>query len=110
MWTGVMRNAAWPGRGVSWMMQRAHANGVEFVQDVYESYSFIDDKYALDAVHESWQPIWGAALSREAATGCMVGKRAVTRPTHLPSYRPRNLPASFPASSSEIVVGSDCRT
>jgi len=77
---------------LSWMMSKAQAQGLVFDPDVLADYkSPIDEKYALDTKHESWNPVWLFPKSRNIAANATLSNSVVVRCQEDNSYRPRNL-------------------
>ncbi len=89
---------------LGWMMEKAQALGLEFDKGVFAKYCPIDPKHGLDAIHESWFPLWGFPTTRQIATGSTIASSVGLRIQYLPAYRPPNLPSSFPMLASGLAV------
>ena len=77
---------------LAWMMEKASALGLQFAADAKSSYSFpVDPKYALDKMHESWNPIWGFPKHRSIGDKSVIANSAVLRAQHDDSWHPPNL-------------------
>lgn len=76
----------------SWMMGKAKALGLVLDETVVSRYpSLIDKKYALDAKHESWCPLWLFPKARVIAPNATLSNSVVVRCQSDNSYRPLNL-------------------
>ena len=80
---------------LSWMMSKAAALGVQFAPATMTQYSLpVAAKYALDAIHESWNPLWGFPIRREIAKGVTVSGSVAVRCSEVSGYQPANLTIS----------------
>jgi len=98
---------------LSWMMGKAQKLGLVFSAGVIADFpSPLDEKYALDTKHESWNPIWLFPKSRDVAANATLSNSVGVRCAEDGSYRPRNLnllsglPAPSYASSIAVSVTS----
>jgi uncharacterized protein (DUF2235 family) len=89
---------------LGWMMNKVRATGLQFDPDVLQSYTALDPKHALDAMHDSWSLAWGFPRARTIAAGSVIANSVAIRNQHDPSYHPPNLPASFPDPNSGMRV------
>lgn len=83
---------------LSWMMNKAYAipmpdkrPGLLLDPGVWDKFSCIDAKHALDQKHESWNVIWGFPKAREIAANACLSDSVKLRCEHDNTYRPRNL-------------------
>ncbi len=76
---------------LAWMMQKAHAHGVDFDAATYGQYESLDAKHALDLKHESWSPQWLFPAARSIDDKASISNSAQLRLQHDSSYNPRNL-------------------
>jgi uncharacterized protein (DUF2235 family) len=77
---------------LAWMMSKAAALGVQFAPTAVAKYTIpTAAKYALDAIHESWTPLWGFPVNRTIANNGSLSNSAVLRFQNDSSYRPSNL-------------------
>ncbi len=90
---------------LSWMMGKARTLGLEFDGDVWASYASLDPKHALDAKHESWNPLWLFPKRRTIAQDAALSNSVVIRCEHDDTYRPKNLTLEngVPANSYAVV-------
>jgi uncharacterized protein (DUF2235 family) len=83
---------------LGWMMGKAAEKGLAFDPAVLATYSPPEAKHSLDAMHDSWSPLWGFPKRRSIPSGAAISNSVVVRLEHLPGYRPPNLPPTFPAN------------
>jgi uncharacterized protein (DUF2235 family) len=77
---------------LSWMMDKAAALGVQFAASAVAQYKVpIAAKYALDEIHESWNPLWGFPLSRQIPNGVSLSQSVAVRCKQDSRYQPGNL-------------------
>jgi uncharacterized protein (DUF2235 family) len=77
---------------LSWIAGKAQAAGLVFYPEFLGMFpSVTDAKYALDTLHESWNPKWLFPKSRIIAPDAAVANSVGIRCQEIPSYRPRNL-------------------
>jgi len=76
---------------LGWMMKKAAAHGVEFDPAVYQAYTSIDCKHALDQKHESWSMKWAPARLRDIADNASISNSVQMRLRHDAAYTPDNL-------------------
>ena len=90
---------------LSWMMGKANALGVQFVDEVWKQYQAVDPKNALDTIHESWNLLWGFPRHRTIAANSSLANSVAIRCAHDSSYRPQNLTLTngSPAAGYSIV-------
>ncbi|MGC2111264.1 MAG: DUF2235 domain-containing protein [Candidatus Korobacteraceae bacterium] len=76
---------------LGWMMTKAQAHGVDFDPAVYQFYTNLDAKHALDQKHESWSPRWAPSKLRDIDDHASVSNSVLMRLQHDASYAPLNL-------------------
>jgi len=76
---------------LSWMLSKAIKLNVDVIPDVLARYSPIDPKHALDALHESWNVLWGFPKRREIPAGSYLSDSVIARYQEEHVYRPPNL-------------------
>jgi uncharacterized protein (DUF2235 family) len=77
---------------LGWMMNKARALGLDIAPAALAWYSFpLDSKYALDQLHESWNPLWGFPNNREIASTSHLANSVLIRCQHHIGYQPGNL-------------------
>jgi uncharacterized protein (DUF2235 family) len=77
---------------LSWMMSKAANLGLQFASEASSRYPFpIDSKYALDKVHDSWNPLWGFPKRRSIGQDAVLADSVILRCQHDNSWRPMNL-------------------
>lgn len=81
---------------LGWMMAKAAQNGLTFDSSVLSRYSPSAAKHSLDVIHESWSPLWGFPRSRQISSPACFSNSVGIRREQLPTYRPANLPGTFP--------------
>jgi uncharacterized protein (DUF2235 family) len=92
---------------LSWMMDKAAALGVQFAPSALTQYKVpVAAKYALDEIHESWNPLWGFPMSRQIAAGVSLSGSVAVRCRQNSSYHPANLVinSGVPDASYPIVA------
>ncbi len=91
----------------SWMLSKAIALGLEVSADVITKYPFpLDAKYALDQLHESWNPVWGFPRPRKIPAGSNIANSAALRFAHDNTWRPSNLDVANNAIASGYKIVS----
>lgn len=93
----------WPETGLSdltlgWMMARAQARGLLIDPTVFQTYTTLDPKHALDQAHDAWSPLWGFPTNRTPPAGSVFSPTVAVRWNNDTSYRPTNLPPGFPGA------------
>lgn len=93
----------WPETGLSdltlgWMMARAQARGLLIDPTVFQTYTTLDPKHALDQIHDAWNPLWGFPTNRTPPAGSVFAPTVTVRWSNDTSYRPTNLPPGFPGT------------
>jgi hypothetical protein len=74
------------------MMDKAAALGVQFAASAVAQYKVpIAAKYALDEIHESWNPLWGFPLPRQIPNGVSLSQSVAVRCKQDNRYQPGNL-------------------
>jgi uncharacterized protein (DUF2235 family) len=87
---------------LGWMMAKAAALGLTIDPGVQAKYALpIDPEYALDQLHESWNPVWGFPRRRTIAANSTLANSVLVRCEHDPSYRPENLAFSSGVLSAQ---------
>jgi uncharacterized protein (DUF2235 family) len=77
---------------LSWMVSKAQAAGLVFDPEFLAKFPSVNDpKYALDTLHESWNPKWLFPKSRTIAPNAAMANSVGIRCREIPAYRPRNL-------------------
>jgi uncharacterized protein (DUF2235 family) len=77
---------------LSWMMSKAANLGLQFASDASSRYAFpTDPKYALDKLHDSWNPIWGFPKRRSIDKDAVLADSVILRSQHDNAWRPMNL-------------------
>jgi uncharacterized protein (DUF2235 family) len=77
---------------LAWMMSKASALGLQLDPDAQKRYMVpLDPKYALDALHASWNILWGFPRKRTIANNSMLANTVRIRCAHDSTYRPSNL-------------------
>jgi uncharacterized protein (DUF2235 family) len=77
---------------LGWMMNKAQALGLEISPAALAWYPFpLDNKYALDELHDSWNPGWGFPHRRPIAANSSLANSVVVRCQHHVGYQPDNL-------------------
>lgn len=90
---------------LSWMMSKASALGLDVNPDVQKLYSLpMDPKFALDTLHDSWNPLWGIPKQRAIDAAAAIADSVVMRCQHLHGWEPKNLElqGGIPASHYTI--------
>lgn len=91
---------------LGWMIDRACALGLKIDTTLQTKYKMpLDPKYALDARHESWNPVWGFPRHRQIEKTACLSDSVVVRCLHDNSWRPGNLDIlnNTPATTYRIV-------
>lgn len=91
---------------LSWMIHRAQDLGVAFAPAALAQYPYrLDAKYALDHLHNSWNPLCGFPVPRSIAPSSSLSNSVVIRCQHHDGYAPCNLSllAGIPASTYPII-------
>jgi uncharacterized protein (DUF2235 family) len=88
----------------SWMLGKAMNLGLQVDPDVAAQYAKPDAKFALDQIHESWNPLWLFPKSRPIVTPAILANSVTIRYEFDYSYRPNNLnlAAGVPGNSYQI--------
>jgi len=77
---------------LAWMMDKACALGLAINTDLRKQYTLpLDPKYALDTLHNSWNPIWGFPRPRAIADNASIADSVAIRLQHHDSWQPKNL-------------------
>jgi uncharacterized protein (DUF2235 family) len=77
---------------LAWMMNKAQGLGLAIAPAAVSWYSFpLDGKYALDELHDSWNPLWGFPIRRNIAANSSIANSVVLRCQHHVGYQPGNL-------------------
>jgi uncharacterized protein (DUF2235 family) len=89
----------------SWMLTKALALGLQLNPPVVAQYASIDGLYALDAIHESWSPLWLFPKPRTAPDAASLSNSVALRLQYDTTYQPGNLkrPSGTLAGSYQIV-------
>jgi uncharacterized protein (DUF2235 family) len=77
---------------LGWMLNKAQALWLDISPAALAWYSFpLDNKYALDQLHDSWNPLWGFPHSRPIPVKSSLVNSVVIRCQHQTGYQPNNL-------------------
>jgi uncharacterized protein (DUF2235 family) len=77
---------------LGWMMSKACALGLNVNRDVQNQYAVpLDAKYALDTLHESWNPLWGFPSRRTIDAKASIADSVIIRCQHHDGWQPKNL-------------------
>jgi uncharacterized protein (DUF2235 family) len=77
---------------LAWMMGKAAALGVQFAPVAIAKYALpVASKYALDEIHESWNPLWGFPTPRTIPPNVPLSGSVVVRCQNDSTYHPLNL-------------------
>ncbi len=76
---------------LGWMIAQAKAAGLTFDPAALAPYSVFPAKYALDAINESWTPIYGAQHLRPIPANASIANSVAVRLEFAQSYAPGNL-------------------
>jgi uncharacterized protein (DUF2235 family) len=77
---------------LGWMMNMAQAMGLDIARAALAGYPFpLDDKYALDQLHDSWNPPWDLPHSRPIPANSSLANSVAIRCQHQVGYQPHNL-------------------
>jgi uncharacterized protein (DUF2235 family) len=76
---------------MGWMMGKAQALGLTFDPAVVAKYGTLPAEYALDAIRESWTPVFGPPHLRPIAAGAAVANSVSVRVQYALTYAPANL-------------------
>jgi uncharacterized protein (DUF2235 family) len=94
---------------LGWMMTKAQAAGLIFAPAALARYVMpLNAEYALDQLHDSWNPLWGLPVRRTIAANSSLANSVTTRCQHQIGYQPLNLTLQngvpVPGYSSVAVV------
>jgi uncharacterized protein (DUF2235 family) len=77
---------------LGWMMHRAKDLGLDIAPAALARYAVpLNGKYALDQLHDSWNPLWGFPIRRHIAPNSSLANSVVIRCQHHVGYQPGNL-------------------
>lgn len=90
---------------LAWMMSKAWKLGLESDPTFQAQYTGLDQKYALDVLHDAWTPLWAFPRPRSIANNSSLANSVVVRCQNDASYRPENLQLlnGLPAPSYSVV-------
>lgn len=91
---------------LSWMMKKAQSLGVVFDPEALKLYSYpLDSKYALDQLHDSWNPLWGFPRRRTVQPNSVLSNSVLIRCRSHDGYHPGNLTLEngLPSSAYQIM-------
>ncbi len=75
-----------------WMMHNAYKLGLALDPAALAAYQFqMENRTALDTLHDSWSPFWLFPKAREIARDAILANSITIRCQELSSYRPGNL-------------------
>jgi uncharacterized protein (DUF2235 family) len=92
---------------LGWMLNKAQALGLDISPAALAWCSFpLDNKYALDQLHDSWNPLWGFPHSRPIQLNSSLANSVVIRCQHQTGYQLNNLTLQnrIPASGYSTVA------
>ena len=76
---------------LGWMIAQAKAAGLSFDPTAVVPYSVFAAKYALDAINESWTPVYGPQHMRPIASNSSIANSVSVRLQYAQTYVPGNL-------------------
>jgi uncharacterized protein (DUF2235 family) len=76
---------------LSWMVNKAVPLGLIFDPDFLAQYTSVPVKFSLDALHESWKPLFGLPLRRSVGQKDKISNSAAARIEYALTYLPTNL-------------------
>jgi uncharacterized protein (DUF2235 family) len=77
---------------LGWMMNKAQGLGLAISPVALSRYVFpLDNKYALDQLHDSWNPLWGFPARRPIPADSSLANSVIIRCQHHVGYQPGNL-------------------
>ncbi len=79
---------------LGWMIAQAKAAGLTFYPAAVVPYSVFPAKYALDAINESWTPVYGPPHQRPIADDSSIANSVSVRLEYAQTYVPTNLKLS----------------
>lgn len=91
---------------LAWMMQKAQSLGVTFLPAALAQYTFpLDSKYALDQLHDSWNPLWGFPNRRKILSDSLLANSVLVRCQSHENYHPGNLTlqTGIPAATYQLL-------
>jgi uncharacterized protein (DUF2235 family) len=92
---------------LGWMMNKAQGLGLVISPVALSWYSFpLDNKYALDQLHDSWNPLWGFPVRRPIPVNSSLANSVIVRCQHQVGYQPDNLTmqSGIPAAGYSTVA------
>jgi hypothetical protein len=75
---------------LSWMLKKAEACGIELTAAA-DAYRVMDPKHALDAMKDSWSPLWAFPVHRSIPPHSTLANSVALRLEEDLTYRPKNL-------------------
>jgi len=76
---------------LGWMIVQAKAAGLSFDPAALVPYSVFPAKYALDAINESWTPVYGPQQMRPIAVNSSIANSVAVRLQYALTYTPGNV-------------------
>jgi len=76
---------------LGWMIAQAQAAGLTFDPAAIAPYATFPAKYALDAINETWTPIYGPQHSRPIPANSSIANSVAVRLQYAQTYAPANL-------------------
>jgi uncharacterized protein (DUF2235 family) len=79
---------------LGWMIAQAQAAGLTFDPAAIAPYATFPAKYALDAINETWNPVYGPLHQRPVAANSSISNSVSVRIQYAQTYTPGNLTIS----------------
>jgi uncharacterized protein (DUF2235 family) len=79
---------------LGWMIAQAQAAGLTFDPAAIAPYATFHAKYALDAINETWNPVYGPLHQRPVAANASISNSVSVRIQYAQTYTPGNLTLS----------------
>jgi hypothetical protein len=79
---------------LEWMVTQAQAAGLTFDPAAIVPYATFPAKYALDAINQSWTPVYGPPHSRPIPANASISNSVSLRLQYAQTYAPLNLTLS----------------
>lgn len=79
---------------LKWMISKGLSHGLEVGQDMLDKMEAVSTACALEAIDESWKPLWGLPSWRQVPPSAALSQSVLARIQGLPIYSPANLTLS----------------
>jgi len=89
---------------LGWMIAQAKAAGLSFDPAAVVPYAVFPAKYALDAINESWTPVFGPQHMRPVAANSSIANSVAVRLQYAQTYLPGNLTLSDGALANSYAL------